>query len=362
MTRDGKIGLGFFGYGFMAEAHLAGLEHVEEAVALGICGPNLEKARAVASRHKVDFVTTVPNELLALESLDGVVIASPDHTHYDLTMQSIQAGRHVFVEKPIASNVEQGREMYAAVKRPDLRSMVGFTLRANPLVQQVRRMIDDGEIGRIFNVHAERYSSAMLHSSPKRDWKTDPCKTAAGVIADLGSHAIDLMQFWAGPITKVSATLATHVQQGTDRNTGKPFPLTLDDAANLLVKFESGAHGTVITNRVGLVDCHKPLGRSNFTISGSRLGFVTDGIMEARSYRHGHEPEAVDPELPLGEADHAGVLAFFGERMMRDFVASITMGQDIAPTLADGLRTQEVIDAAIKAAHLDTWLDVPQVV
>ena len=62
MTRDGKVGLGFFGYGFMAEAHLAGLDHVDDAVALGICGPNAERARATGSRHGVDFATTVPEE------------------------------------------------------------------------------------------------------------------------------------------------------------------------------------------------------------------------------------------------------------------------------------------------------------
>ena len=360
MTRDGKVGLGFFGYGFMSEAHLEGLDFVEDGVALGICGPNLDRARATASRHGVDFITTDPDELLSVEGLDGVVIATPDHTHYDLTMQSINAGRHVFVEKPIASNAAQGREMYAGVRSNNLRSMVGFTLRANPLVQQVRRMIDDGEIGEILNLHAERYNSSMLQGSPKRNWKTDPGSTSAGVVADLGSHAIDLVQFWAGPITRVAASLETHVKEGVD-DSGETFPLELDDEANLLVKFASGANGTVLTSRIGLIDSHKPLGRSNFTIGGTKFAFVTDGVMEAQRHRPGHDPEVVDPNLPLGEADHAGVLAFFGERMMRNFVTSIKEERDIAPTLADGLRTQEVIDTAVEAARRGVWLDVPQV-
>ncbi len=361
MTPDGKVGLGFFGYGFMSEAHLAGLDYVEDGVALGICGPNLERARATAAQHGVDFVTTDPAELLSVEGLDGVVIATPDHTHYPLTMESINAGRHVFVEKPIASNAGQGREMYAGVKSNNLRSMVGFTLRANPLVQQVRRMIDDGEIGEILSIHAERYNSSMLEGSPKRNWKTDPLSTATGVVGDLGSHAIDLIQFWAGPISRVAAALETHVKHGIDDASGEAFPLELDDEASLLVEFASGARGVVITSRVGLVDSHKPLGRSNFTLNGTKFGFVTDGIMEARRHRPGHDPEVVDPRLPLGEADHAGVLAFFGERMMRNFVTSIKEERDIAPTLADGLRTQEVIDAAVEAAKRGVWLDVPQV-
>ena len=215
--------------------------------------------------------------------------------------------------------------MYAGVRTNNLRSMVGFTLRANPLVQQVRRMIDGGEIAEILNLHAERYNSSMLQGSPKRNWKTDPGSTSAGVVADLGSHAIDLVQFWAGPITRVAASLETHVKEGID-DSGETFPLELDDEANLLVKFASGANGTVLTSRIGLIDSHKPLGRSNFTIGGTKFAFVTDGVMEAQRHRPGHDPEVVDPNLPLEEADHAGVLAFFGERMMRNFVASIKEG------------------------------------
>ena len=361
MTPDGKVGLGFFGYGFIAEAHLSGLDHIDEGIALGIFGPNVERAQETGSRHGVDFVTTDPDELLALDGLDGVVVATPDHTHHELTMKAIAAGKHVFVEKPIASNAEQGREMYAGAKSRDLRSMVGFTLRANPLVQRVRAMIDDGEIGDILSVYAERYSGGLLQSSPKKSWKMDPASTSTGVVGDLGSHAIDLVQFWAGPIVRVSSALDTHVREGTDPATGESFPLELDDEANLLVKFASGANGVVITSRVGLVDCHKPLGRSNFTINGSKMGFVTDGIMEAVRHRPGHDPEVMDPGLPLEEADHAGVLAFFGERMMRDFVTSIRDGRDIPPTLADGLRTQEVIDAAVEASRAGAWMDVPQV-
>lgn len=361
MTPDGKVGLGFFGYGFMAEAHLSGLKHVEGAAALGICGPNIERARAAAAKHGAGFPTADTQELLDVKGLDGVVIASPDHTHHELTMAAIRAGKHVFVEKPISTTAKQGREMYEGVRRANLRSMVGFTLRANPLVQQVRQMILDGEMGDILNAHAERYSGGLLTRTPRISWKNDPSKTGTGVVGDLGSHAIDLLQFWAGPITRVAAAMDTHIKEAIDPATGNKVPLTLDDEANLLVKFASGANGAIITNRVGMVDCHKPLGRSSFSLNGTKAGFLTDGILEARRFRPGHDPEIIDPGLPLEEADHAGVLAFFGQIMMRNFVTAIRERRDIPPTLADGLRTQEVIDAAVQAARQGVWVTVPEV-
>ena len=69
----------------------------------------------------------------------------------------------------------------------------------------------------------------------------------------------------------------------------------------------------------------------------------------------------VCPGLQLGDADHAGVLAFFGEHVMQKFVSSIKEGRDIPPTLADGVRTQDFIDAAVKPAKRGAWLDVPRV-
>ena len=361
MTPDGKVGIGFFGYGFITRAHLSGLRHVQGARVLGICGPHADRARAVAAEFSVDFVTSNPEELLGLPGLDGVVVGSPDHTHHELTMAAIRAGKHVFVEKPIATNARHGREMYEAARKAKLRSMVGFTLRANPLIQRVRRMVEEGEMGEIMNAHAERYGGGVLARTPKINWKTDPSKTGTGVIGDLGSHAIDLLHFWVGPITSVAAILDTHIKEGIDPATGKKAPLTLDDEANLLVRFASGASGTVVSNRVGLVDCHKPLGRSSFTLNGSKAGFLTDGILEARLFRLGHDPEVIDPGLPLEEADHAGIIGFFGETMMRNFVTAIREERDVPPTLADGLRAQEVIDAAVRAGRERRWVDVPRV-
>ena len=100
-------------------------------------------------------------------------------------------------------------------------------------------------------------------------------------------------------------------------------------------------------------------GRSSFLINGTEAGVLTDCVLQATINRVGHEPELVDPGLPLDDADHAGILAFFGERMMRGFVDSIREDRDVPPTLMDGLRTQEVIDCALEAARTRRWIDVP---
>ena len=355
-----RVGIGMLGYGFMARAHLAGLRAVDEARAVAVAGPRPERARPVAEEFGIPAVYLSTEELLADPRVDAVVVASPDDAHYSQVMAAAAAHKHVFVEKPIALDARQAREMTAAVGRAGVRTGVGFTLRWNPLVQRLRQMIDGGEIGDIISVHAQRFNRRLLGDIPPMQWRYDPQRSGSGVLGDLGSHMIDLAQYLAGPITAVAADLATNTKHARDPETDAPVPLTLDDDTVLLVRFASGAHGTIAASRVGTVDSHLPLGRSSFQVNGTSAGFHTDGVLQASLNRLGRPPEPIDPGLPLEDADHAGILAFFGERMMRAFVTAVLEDRDVPPTIADGLRTQEVIDAAIQAGRTRRWVDVHQ--
>ena len=352
------VGIGMLGYGFMAEAHMAGLRHVAQAHIAAVAGPRLERAKAVGAKYGAGAAYGSTEALLADPNVEAVVIASTDDAHYPQAMAAAAAGKHVFIEKPIALNARQAREIHAAIRAAGVRSAVGFTLRWNPLVRRLHTMIAAGDLGQILSVHAQRYNKRLLGPEPSMTWRFDPKRSGSGVIGDLGSHMIDLAQYLAGPIVEVSADVATFIKVARHAATGATIPLTLDDDSVLSMRFASGAHGTIATSRVGIVDSHLPLGRSSFQINGTQAGFLTDGILNASIHRLGREPETVDPGLPLDDADHAGILAFFGERMMDAFVRSILEGEDIAPTVVDGLRAQEVIEAALISARTRRWVDV----
>jgi len=349
------------GYGFMAEAHLAGLRDVPQAQVVALAGPRLARAREVAAAHGVATAYDTPEALLADPRVDAVVIASTDDAHCPQTLAAAAAGKHVFVEKPIALQVSQARAMAAAVRQAGVHSAVGFTLRWNPMVAHLRALIERGELGALISVHAQRFNRRLLGDAPPMTWRYDPVRSGSGALGDLGSHMIDLAQYLAGSITSVAADLATNTAHARDPVTGRPVPLTLDDDTVLLVRFASGAHGTIATSRVGVVDSHLPLGRSSFQVNGSAAGFLTDGLLHATIHRLNRPPEPLDQKLPLHDADHAGILAYFGARMMRAFVESILEDRAIAPTIVDGLRAQEVIEAALTAARTRRWVDVPQV-
>ncbi len=354
------LGVGVLGYGFMAAAHLAGLRAVAGARVVAIAGPNRVRASQVAAAHDVPAVYASADELAADPAVDAVVVASPDDQHYPQTMTAIAAGAHVFVEKPVARTAAQARQMHAAAVQAGLRTGVGFTLRWNPLVERIHAMVQAGELGRVVSVHAQRFNKRLLgQAPPTMEWRYDPARCGSGALGDLGSHMIDLAQHLAGPITEVAADLAAVRTHARDPASGAEVPLTLDDDAVLSVRFASGAHGTISSSRVGMVDSHLPLGRSSFLINGTRAGVLTDGVLHASIHQLGRDPRPLDPGLPLDDADHAGILAFFGERMMRGFVEAVRSGRDVPPTLADGLRAQEVVDAALTAARERRWVEVP---
>ena len=355
------VRLGVLGYGMMAQAHLIGLQSVNRARVVAIAGPNMSRARAVAETHSVPTVYADEHEMVADPDVDAVVIASPDDQHYPQTMTAIEAGKHVFVEKPVALNAVQARKMVMAARTVGVQTAVGFTLRWNPIVEHMRAMVEAGELGEIVSVHAQRFNSRLLGPLPHMEWRYDPNRSGTGVLGDLGSHMIDLAQYLAGPIEAVSADIATVIPDALDSDNEKKVPLTLDDDVVLAIRFANGAHGTIASSRVGVVDSHEPLGRSSFLINGTRAGVLTDGILHAAIHRLGHEPEPIHPNLPFGGADHAGILAVFGERMMDGFVRAILNDSEVPPTMSDGLRVQEVIDTAVEAARTGRWMTVSDV-
>ncbi len=361
MADKQRIGIGIFGYGFMAQAHLMALAEIPQANVVAVCGPNLAQAGPVAKRHGIEFVTRDPTEMLDLSTVDAVIIATPNDTHFDLAMSSMAAGKHVFVEKPIAISAEEGRRMRAAARKFGIRNMCGYLLRASPLIEKIRGMIESGGVGEILSAHIQRTMSFQLEGRPEMSWYIDPTRNQTGVLSDLGSHAIDLIQYLVGPIDSVASVVSTQVQHATDPVTGRHVPLTLDDDASLIVMFKNGASGTVVTSSVALVDCNFPLGRTSIQVNGSRASILTDGLTEARVFRIGHDPTQLDSGLSTEEADHAGLLALLGERMLGRFLRSILEERDIEPTLTDGLRAQEVVDAAARAHGERRWLKVPQV-
>jgi predicted dehydrogenase len=318
----------------------------------------LERAQEVGARFGADLATREAEELLDYPGVDAVIVDTPDAFHYDLVMAAARRGKHVFCEKPLSPNIEHARAMVSAVERAGVRSAMGFSTRFSPLIQRVKHEIDAGTLGRIFHVHAQAFNAGLLADPPRWSWRTDKARAGVGIIGDLGAHLIDLNHFLLGPTIEVMASLKTFTPEVVDRETGERHPHEVDDDAALLVRFASGAHGTLALSRLGSVHMDYPIGRRHYLLDGSKGGLLWEnGVATVHPYRQ--PAYRLEGEPPLWEVDHHTFITGWARQNLEPFVEAIRAGVDRPPTLRDGLLAQEVIEAAVRSARSGRWERVP---
>jgi predicted dehydrogenase len=278
------------------------------------------------------------------------------------------AGKAVLCEKPLALTYPQAAGALAAVDRAGVRHAVGFNYRRLPAVALMHRMVTEGAVGEIRLWRATWLSDEFADPGTPFDWRFD--KAMGGTtIADLGSHLIDLALWLAGDIGSVCAQAATFIR-ARPQASGGTRPVTVDDAASALLRFRSGALGTIEVARAAV---RRPC---DFTVevNGSRGTLVFDyarlnelrygraddeaGLYGMRRIRaeHPSHPYAAD-WWPLGQG--VGYGSCFGNQ-----AADLLEGWPDAPWspgFGQGAAVQAVCDAMGASAAQDRWVAVTEV-
>jgi UDP-N-acetylglucosamine 3-dehydrogenase len=188
-----ELNIGLIGAGRMGAYHVETWERVAQGRLTALADPDENVARSRIGRRPIEWVAD-HRWLLERADVDAVCICTPSEQHARIALEAIDAGKHVFVEKPIATALEDGLRMAAAARVAGLKLMVGHVERFNPAVGKLAELIQEGRIGRVFRVHATRVGPL-----PARIQDT-------GVAIDLATHDLDLMQFVLGrDITSIYA-------------------------------------------------------------------------------------------------------------------------------------------------------------
>jgi UDP-N-acetylglucosamine 3-dehydrogenase len=188
-----ELNIGLIGAGRMGGYHVETWERVQAGRLVAVAEPDETLARERIGRRPIDWVGDY-RWLLERADVDAICICTPSEHHARIALDAITAGKHVFVEKPIATALEDGLRMAAAARLAGVKLMVGHIERFNPSVGKLAELIDEGRIGRVFRAHATRVGPL-----PVRIQDT-------GVAIDLATHDLDLMQFVLGrDITSIYA-------------------------------------------------------------------------------------------------------------------------------------------------------------
>lgn len=180
------------------------------------------------------------------ERVDFVSVVVPNHMHFPVAHAFTEAGFNVVVDKPMVHSSEQAAQLIEAVEKSGTVFAVTYNYTGYPMVKQARHMVRRGDLGQIRKVIVE-YSQGWLSSkleengAKQAEWRTDPERSGiAGAMGDIGSHAENLASTITGlEIAEICADLTTFVE-------GR----RLDDDGNLLIHYEGGARGTLITSQV----------------------------------------------------------------------------------------------------------------
>src|ERR671919_2981196 len=210
-----RLKIGIVGGGAIAQvAHLPVLKKMRMVEVKAICDTDLPKARALADRFAVKDAFDDIEDLLRFESLDAVVICSPNHLHESHILAALSANLHVLVEKPLAMSAASAQRIIRAVEKRDRVVMVGMNHRYRPDVQIVRSFVQSGELGTIESVRGSWH--VFRPGRTQLGWRQRKDQAGGGAMLDLGLSVLDL-GLWLGgnpaPV-RVSASL----DAGKDRS------------------------------------------------------------------------------------------------------------------------------------------------
>lgn len=351
-VRIGVIGTS----GFTEFVHLTDLKSHPQARVTAICGRrDRKRAAEMATTYDIPYVYTDYREMLGQAPLDAVIVAAPDDLHYPIVMEALDAGLHVLCEKPLASNVEQARAMLEKAEAAGVKHMVFFTWPWLDHWQHVQRLLTEGYVGRPRHCEVTYLGSQGL--DPQYNWRFDG-RRGNGVLADLGAHAIQFARLYVGEVTRVCAHLRNFIER-TDPE-GQPVS-PANDSAQLIVEFANGAHGIIQLSAVA----HKAGDWLHQRIvihgdAGSLEAELTNTGRRLRGARSGAESYEDFGTRVFGPEDGAfgGIFDVFRSQSVgdRQFIDAILEDKRPGPSFYDGVKVQEVIDAALASHRAERWV------
>jgi predicted dehydrogenase len=228
---------GIIGCGDVTEVKSGpGFQKAEHSALVAVMRRDLEKARDYAARHQVPRYYGWPEELICDREVDAVYVATPPSSHCELALKVAEAGKPCLVEKPMAMNYAECRQMVEVFRAKRVPLFVAFYRRAMPRFLKVRELLREGAIGKITSVHILHFDPLTVGEKANA-WRFNPAIAGAGLFLDLASHGFDLLDFFIGPIQ--SAT-------GFAVNLGESYPA--EDVTAACFAFASGAVGTGVWN------------------------------------------------------------------------------------------------------------------
>lgn len=375
-----ELGVGIVGFGFIGKVHAYGYLNLplfyDPAPArvklVGVCTSRQETANHAASQGGFQFGTTRLEDLLECQDIDLISICSPNHLHCEQVIAALEAGKHVYCDKPLATSAAEAERMLAVARgRPQLIHGMAFHMRFIPAVLRARQLMEEGFVGRVYHFRCSYLHAGYTDPQRPLSWRLTKA-AGGGALSDLGSHAVDLMRYLLGEFASVRATTETFVRERpVAKGATETAPVEVDDYAAFQARMKTGAIGFIEASRFATgthdgmdFEIFGETGALRFDMMDPNYLYAYDatapeadlggrrGWTQIESIQRYPAPSILpSPKLPVGWMR-------FHLHSQFDFVRAVVRGEPGTVTMADGAAAQRVDDAVRRSADTGTWEDL----
>lgn len=375
------LNIGLIGSGFMGQAHADAFRraallyrHLPATPVLHtLADATPELAAQAAARYGFAKSTGDWRSLVNDPEIDVVDITTPNAMHVDMALAAIEAGKHVYCEKPLTVTVEDARRLVAAAEARGVKTMVAFNNIKTPAALLARQLIERGDIGRPTRFRGWFDQGFFNDPDMPWSWRCSRKEAGSGSLGDLGSHVISVAQFLMGPVESVVGQAQTFFPTrpapgggsgygASAEASGRRLAVENEDQFQSLVRFDSGAGGVIESSRIA---AGKIFGIA-WEISGTEGTIAMDGerFNELKIARYGEaKPDRGFKTLYAGSQvpqfgaffgfDFAGGgLGYFDVKVIEifDLISGICGAGGCFPDFRFGLDNQRIIAAMEQSA------------
>ncbi|MGW3118162.1 Gfo/Idh/MocA family protein [Streptomyces sp. NPDC001107] len=378
-----SLGVAVVGFGWMGRVHTQAYARVlHHYPQLGLRPQLITVAEEVPGRAEeaaaqFGFASTTRDwrDVVKDPRIQAVSITAPNFLHREIGVAMAEAGKHIWIEKPVGLSAADARAVADAVATAGVQGAVGFNYRNAPAVEAARELIASGGIGTVTHVRVRLFSDYAAHPEGALTWRYEKERGGSGVLGDLASHGADLARHLLGDIEALTADTAVFIPErarptgataGHTRATGGELgPVENEDYVNCLLRFASGARGV-------LEACRVSVGEQNnygFEVHGTKGAVFWDfrrmnelGVSRGTTYQD--QPVSTvyvgpgDGEFGAFQPGAANAMGMDDLKVIEAhrFLRSIAEGKPYGATLPDAVHSAAVLEAMVRSVESGSWV------
>ncbi len=376
------VGVGVVGFGWMGEVHTRAYQRIAQHYPdlprpelVAVADPEPGRAGTAADRHGFRMSTVDWRDLLENQDIQAVSITAPNFLHREIGVAVAEAGKHIWIEKPVGLGTADAEAVAAAASQ--VQSAVGFNYRNAPAVAAAREMIRHGDLGRLTHARVRFLSDYAAHPQGALSWRFERHRGGNGVLGDLASHGVDLIRYLLGEVGSVVADTAVFIpQRPRPAGAGSHFALAAggdvgevenEDYLGCLLRLDGGARVTLEASRVSVgaqcaygVEVHGTKGMLSWDFR--RMGELVVSTGEAYQNQSASTVFARPGDGEFGAFQPgAGIAMGYDDLKVIEaarFLRSVAEGKPHGATIEDTVSCARVLDAMEASVRTGTWVEV----